>query len=342
MPISFPKTRDGADIRVLEYLFTEDEARIALQLDYVPMGVKSIQEKMGNNAPSLEKLGKKLDEMCKKGSITGRINGGSWEYFLHPWVVGLYEMALLSAWRDNRSVEPLQNMGDEFKKKFFLNTVVLDQLMFRTIPINESIKPENHISTYDEIYKIIEESKGKFVVMPCVCKTRGKNEGNPCNVTNRIETCMAIGNYGDTNAKAGIGREISKEEALEIARKNAEEGLVYQTENSKSPNWLCGCCGDCCTILNSLKALPKPAEFARGNFQAYVEVNLCIGCGTCVTRCKMDAVVVGENKIASIDYDRCIGCGVCVPTCNPGAMQLKRRDQEEEPEEDLVDLHGHA
>ena len=218
MPISFPKTKDGADIRVLQYLFTEDEARIALHLGYEPKGTKAIQESMRVTTTSLEELEKSLDEMCRKGSITSRNKEGIWEYFLHPWVVGLYEMALLSAWRDNRTAEPLQNMGDEFKKKFFLNTVVLDQLMFRTIPINESVKPENHISTYDEIYKIIEESEGKFVVMPCVCKTRGKNEGAPCNATNRIETCMAIGNYGDTNAKAGIGREISKEEALEIAR----------------------------------------------------------------------------------------------------------------------------
>ena len=50
----------------------------------------------------------------------------------------------------------------------------------------------------------------------------------------------------------------------------------------------------------------------------------------------MDAVTVGDTKIATIDYDRCIGCGVCVPTCKPGAMRLKRREHEEEPEKDLV------
>ncbi|MHA1109696.1 MAG: ATP-binding protein [Promethearchaeota archaeon] len=336
MPISFPKTKDGADIRVLQYLFTVEEVKIALHLDYVPKGLESIQKSIGDNASSLEELEKSLDNMCKKGSITGRNQDGAWEYFLHPWVVGLYEMALISAWQDKRSVEPLQNMGDDFKKKFFLNTVVLDQLMFRTIPVNESIHPEHHISTYDEIYKILESNTGKFVVLPCVCKTRSKNEGTPCNVTDRIETCMGLGHYGDMNVKAGIGREITKEEALEIARKNAEEGLVYQTENSKNPNWLCGCCGDCCTILNSLKALPKPAEFARGNFQAHVDVDLCVGCGTCENRCRMDAITLGEDKIASVNLDRCIGCGVCVPTCNANAIQLKRRDEVEEPEEDLV------
>ncbi len=336
MPISFPKTRDGADLRVLEYLFTEDEARIAMHLDYVPKGLESIQESLGNNSPPLRKLENSLNEMCHKGAITGRKKDNAWEYFLHPWVVGLYEMALISAWQDGRSTEPLQNMGDEFARKFFLNTVVLDQLMFRTIPINQSIEPEHHISTYDEVYKILESNQGKFIVMPCVCKTRKKNEGTPCSVTDRIETCMGLGFYGEMGVKNGIGREITKEEALEIARKNAEEGLVYQTENSKDPNWLCGCCGDCCTILNSLKALPKPAEFARGNFQAYVDIDSCVGCGTCANRCHMNAVTLGDDNIASVNLDRCIGCGVCVPTCNAGAIQLRRRDEEEEPEEDLV------
>jgi NAD-dependent dihydropyrimidine dehydrogenase PreA subunit len=335
MPISFPKTRDGADIRVLQFLFTEDEARLALHLDYLPKGLDIIQESLGDNILPLEELEKVLDEMCRKGAITGQYQDNAWEYFLHPWVVGLYEMALISAWQDGRPAEPLQNTGDDFARKFFLNTVVLDQLMFRTIPINQSIVPEHNIATYDEVRKIIGSNHGKFILLPCVCKTSKKGEGTPCTRTNRIETCMGLGHYGEMGVKTGLGREISRDEALEIVRKNEEDGLVFQTENSKKPNWLCGCCGDCCTILNSLKALPKPAEFARGNFQASLNYDSCVGCGICAKRCNMDAIAIGVNKIASINLDRCIGCGVCVPTCKTGAIRLRRRDQEEEPKDDL-------
>jgi MinD superfamily P-loop ATPase len=116
---------------------------------------------------------------------------------------------------------------------------------------------------------------------------------------------------------------------------NEKEGLVYQTENTQKPNYICGCCGDCCAILNILKLLPKPVDFARGNFQTSINKDLCIGCGTCVDRCQMNAItMIEKNNRSSVRIERCIGCGLCVPTCEGGAIQLKRRAQEEIPEED--------
>lgn len=41
----------------------------------------------------------------------------------------------------------------------------------------------------------------------------------------------------------------------------------------------------------------------------------CTGCKVCEKYCAHDAVAVGNDKIAHIDYDKCVGCGQCVAVC---------------------------
>jgi len=41
----------------------------------------------------------------------------------------------------------------------------------------------------------------------------------------------------------------------------------------------------------------------------------CTGCRICEKYCAHDAIKVGKDKIASIDYEKCVGCGQCVAVC---------------------------
>lgn len=41
----------------------------------------------------------------------------------------------------------------------------------------------------------------------------------------------------------------------------------------------------------------------------------CTGCKMCEKFCAHDAVAVGKDKIAHIDYVKCVGCGQCVAVC---------------------------
>ncbi len=41
----------------------------------------------------------------------------------------------------------------------------------------------------------------------------------------------------------------------------------------------------------------------------------CTGCKICEKYCAHDAIAVGKDKIAHIDYSRCVGCGQCVAVC---------------------------
>jgi uncharacterized protein len=41
----------------------------------------------------------------------------------------------------------------------------------------------------------------------------------------------------------------------------------------------------------------------------------CTGCRICEKNCNYDAIKVGEDKIAHIDYAKCTGCGQCIAVC---------------------------
>ncbi len=49
--------------------------------------------------------------------------------------------------------------------------------------------------------------------------------------------------------------------------------------------------------------------------------NGCIGLGTCVAACPVQAIQV-EKGVAAVDYSKCIGCGVCTHVCPRGIIQL--------------------
>jgi len=136
----------------------------------------------------------------------------------------------------------------------------------------------------------------------------------------------------------GIGRAIAKEEVLEILRKAQEAGLVLQPENSRQPEFICCCCGDCCGILRRLKQLPHPADFYVSNHYSKVNPELCTGCEECIDICQLDALTMVDS-VATINLDRCIGCGNCVPICSSSAIELQKKEEELLPPEDAATLY---
>lgn len=48
----------------------------------------------------------------------------------------------------------------------------------------------------------------------------------------------------------------------------------------------------------------------------------CTGCRICEKYCAHDAIKVGNDKIAHIDYEKCVGCGQCVAVCQYDAARV--------------------
>ena len=135
-----------------------------------------------------------------------------------------------------------------------------------------------------------------------------------------------------------MARPISQQEMVGLLEQAEDEGMVLQPQNCQDPSFMCCCCGCCCGVLTSAKRLPHPAEYFNTNFYAVVDEAACLGCGTCVTRCQMEALETNDVT-TTVLVDRCIGCGLCVTTCPSDALSLLEKDQTTAPPGDMEALY---
>lgn len=60
----------------------------------------------------------------------------------------------------------------------------------------------------------------------------------------------------------------------------------------------------------------------HSSIQHQVNKHLCIGCGTCINNCPVNAIVFDANRKAEINDDICIGCSKCIGVCPKGAIEI--------------------
>ena len=327
--VGFPATMSGADIRFLKFMFTPDEARVALSLSYKPAGQNAIIADMAGTftADAVVLL---LESSFRKGAIGRKVKDGVTQWYAMPLVIGIFEMQDGEPSREFLDAQAAYSRTLEYGKSFL--SVKPSQM--RTIPINKSVTVEHHIATYDEVRTLIASSKGPFVALKCICRESQAMGGKPCTKTSRLETCLGMGDMAAMTLRRGHGREVSADEALALLGKNEDDGLVLQPANARNAEFVCSCCGCCCGMLRFQKRLPHPIDFWSSNFYACVDPARCSRCGVCVSRCQVDAIAMnGTGGAAKINLSRCIGCGLCVPTCPKKAVALLKKAAETIPPE---------
>ncbi|MDO9263716.1 MAG: 4Fe-4S ferredoxin, partial [Desulfosalsimonadaceae bacterium] len=245
MPVGFPATRSGVEIRILKHLFDPDEAMLAMALTHRPESVQMIAERVPDKNISGERLHAMLNHMATKGSILRKTTDDIDRYALTPFVVGMFEFQLAKM-----TPELYADAARYFREAFGLAYLSTAVPQMRVIPIEKSLSPEkNTIATYDRIRHIIENTNGKIGVADCICRKGKDLIGEPCKKTDRRNLCFGFRDYFETYQREGWFREVGKDEALEILMQSEAEGLVLQTTNEQEPQAVCACCGCCCGVL---------------------------------------------------------------------------------------------
>jgi NAD-dependent dihydropyrimidine dehydrogenase PreA subunit len=315
--LGFPATQSGVELKILEKLFTEEEAELYLQLSMMLETPEAVAQRTGRDAEAVAAM---LDRMFEKGLIFRLKKDTDAKYGAVPFVVGSYEYQL-------------KDMDKEFAELFeqyLLEALGKDGIAMkaplRTIPVNRAIDHRWAVSPYEDIKKIFESQK-KIAVGTCICRVQQGLLDKGCDKPR--EVCFQFGSHAAFYVDKGMGRYIGTEEALSIIDKCEEEGLVPQPFMSQDAGGLCNCCGDCCGILRSIKLHPKPAEKVLTNYYAVVDADACTACETCLDRCQMEAIRIGAADVAEVDRDRCIGCGLCITTCPSEALSLELKPESE-------------
>ena len=334
--VGFPATRSGVELKILKHIFTPQEAKIACFLSFKFEPLETIFSRADHLVESPEALKRSLDDILQKGGIESKIKNGGIHYCNAPLVVGMYE------YQQNRlTPEFIRDFNEYTSNKNFGLAFLSSKLpQMRTIPVSRSIHPQHNVSTFDEVKTLLQQAEEPFVILDCICRKKKTLEGNSCKVTERKETCLAVGSMARMALLSNIGRKIAGEEAIAIIDRNQQEGLVLQPSNTEAAEFICSCCGCCCGMLRMQQDLPKPIDFWVSNFYAAVERDTCEGCGVCVKRCQVGAVSVSSKKQpAVVNRDRCIGCGVCVPACPTQSITLVKKPAEVRPPQTREDLH---
>jgi ferredoxin len=333
MASGYPKTKDGIEIKVLQMMYSEDEAALYLNMTSKKETAREASNRLGSDE---NKISDKLEAMSKKGLIWRERKDGKTYYSTSPFVVGILEYNVKRLAEDPDFARNIAVYGMQGLMKSLASA---GEQHMRTIPVNRQLVSKWPVATYDDAVNII-NSHQKLAVGLCSCRTIFNTIGmKKCN--NPIEVCIGFDKMAEYYIENNSAREISKDEAVSIITKSDEHGMVLQPFNGKDAGALCSCCGDCCTILLSLKMRPAPAKDVRSSYFAEITSDACSGCELCVDRCQINAIRMNEDNIAVIDLNRCIGCGLCVTTCPSGAAYLVKKPESEliEPPGNLEEVH---
>jgi Na+-translocating ferredoxin:NAD+ oxidoreductase subunit B len=324
LPAGFPCSESGVELRILQRLFTPEEASLAQHLALITEEARVIAVRAGLPLEEAERI---LRELERKRLIYAFYETGKpTRYMAEQFVIGFWEGQVNQL--DRELVElfeeylPTYAKAGIWEKTPQLRTIPVKD----SIPVGENIAVQNVILPYERIDEIV-ASHHTFAVANCICRQEMRLVDHNCGKP--LETCLAFDGGADYFVQDGRGRYITREETLTLIRKADETGLVLQAGNERTPGNLCMCCGDCCGVLRSLKMNPSPARMVSSPFVAVVDEAACAGCGTCLDRCQMDALSLPDG-FAVLDFERCIGCGLCVTTCPSNALSMVRKPESQQ------------
>lgn len=316
LPNGYPATDTGEELRLLAYLFTPEEAQLAIQLKIPLESVESIAERIGADFHETRNA---LKAMAKKGLIKGGLVDGGIGYGLLPFVVGIYEF------QASRLDEEMARLFEAYYQKAFTQMLEISPQVHRVIPVYETIKNDMEVRPFESAVGIL-ESMQSWGVVDCICRQQKALIGDPCE--HSLDICMTFSERPGAFDNSRTVTAQSKEEALATLQRAADEGLVHSVSNNQEGLWyICNCCTCSCGILRGMSEVGIANVVAHSAYVNTVDEMICSACETCLEYCQFDAITV--DNVASINTIRCVGCGVCVPFCDTGALNMVRRPQEE-------------
>ena len=194
----------------------------------------------------------------------------------------------------------------------------------KLVLINEEIRIEDleQVIPYGRARAIIMKNPERIAVLQCPCRTSRREACHP------LDVCLIV---GDPFASFVVehdpkrARFIGRDEAIRIMEEEDARGHVHHAffKDAMLGRFyaICNCCSCCCGAMKAHRT--GTPMLASSGYEAVVDGDLCIACGTCEGFCQFDALSAGDTATV-VDARACMGCGVCVSKCEHGAISLER------------------
>ncbi|MBW2060157.1 MAG: 4Fe-4S binding protein [Deltaproteobacteria bacterium] len=330
-------------VKILQESLSPEEAEILLTLPtgippFEPVALNEITMHIDCSEHELKLI---LDKLAAQGMLfKGNDGHGKKGYALHQFGYGMPQAIF---WPNEDTVYA-RKMAELSMKHSSPEVLIQafggpDSKVYRWIPINKSVEfNKQSVLPYASLETVIAKTTA-IAVVNCNCRVMSRLKGRaPCKYP--LDVCMKYDDLAQYVIDVGIGRLVSKDEAMAINLKAEEAGCVHFADNVMEGEikHACNCCPCCCWSLGNLSRRRIPRDLLMAcQFIRATDYDNCTGCGACVDACPVKAVEMNDER-PNVDNDWCIGCGVCTMSCPSGAISMVRREDIEKPLSDFKTL----
>jgi len=240
---------------MIESYYTPEEAEFLTGFPFAP---KSLEELADIKDMDMEELAPKLKELAKKGMIYESIRGESVRYKLAD---SMFVFFRASLWH-GRDEEPIKSTAPWINKYYsdtyweqFRHTKIP---ALRTIPIEKTIDHANQVLPFEDVVKVVDDRE-YYTVSDCPCRHRYNLDPDSQDCQHPREVCLHFDELGHYIVENGLGREITRDETLEILkRRRIPVWCMGSSAGKKSPTRSetvapATVCGSCPIITSVMK-----------------------------------------------------------------------------------------
>jgi Pyruvate/2-oxoacid:ferredoxin oxidoreductase delta subunit len=329
-------------LEILKENFTPLEADVALAIPtkVIPLEPAPVSAILPNVKLSEQELESTLSNLAQRGLLfSKKLKNGEMGYALQQFGYGFPQTFF---WRgvNSPNAKKMAELIAKYSGKDQLYEAYgeTNTKAFRYVPATLSFDPESHAVFPFEMMEELIQKVRVIGLVHCPCRATAQLIGKK-RCDHPLDVCIKYDDLAEYVIDKGIGKEITKEEALQILKKSEEAGLVHLVDNAREGiKHTCNCCGCCCWSVGTIRRKKIPRDVLMATyFLRETDEEKCSGCGQCVDICPVQVIKM-EGDFPVIDKEWCIGCGVCAAPCPTSAVRLVRKS-DAVPPKDFKELH---
>jgi ferredoxin len=321
--------------RILEVLFTRDEAALVALLPIKPFNVAAAAKVWKKPAAESQKI---LETLASKGMLLDMEIHGRQIFVLPPPMAGFFEFSMMRIGNgyDQKLLAELFYQYLNVEEDFVRNLFAVGETQIGRAFVNERALAADSTLTvmdYERASEVIRTAT-HMGIGACYCRHKMQHIGKVCSAP--IDICMTFNGSAQSLIKHDIARQVDVKEGMDLLDQAVSRSLVQFGENVQNKvGFICNCCGCCCEAMLAARRFAVLNPIATTNFLPEVNAEACNGCGKCVETCPVEAMglvaasdpLKPKRKKARLDESVCLGCGVCVRACSNGGIKLRARKQ---------------